>query len=53
MGSVSVDMSAMTALSPNDFATIVCACGYVHEDRPDDSGESGCGAFWPVKLKLP
>jgi hypothetical protein len=52
MGSVSADMTAMTALSPADLATIVCACGSVHADRPDDSAESGCGAFWPVNLKM-
>jgi hypothetical protein len=26
--------------------TLVCACGHPHKDRPDDSEESGCGAFW-------
>jgi hypothetical protein len=51
MGGVSSDMKAMTALSARDLATIVCACGYVHKDRPEDADESGCGAFCPVNLK--
>ncbi|WP_162260241.1 hypothetical protein [Terrabacter sp. Root181] len=26
--------------------TVICGCGYVHPDRPAESGESGCGAYW-------
>jgi hypothetical protein len=29
-----------------EHVTLVCACGHQHKDRPDDSEESGCGAFW-------
>lgn len=30
--------------------TIICACGHLHEKRPDDSDEDGCGAFWKIAL---
>jgi len=29
-----------------DVFTVICACGYGHSDRPADSSESGCGAYW-------
>jgi hypothetical protein len=32
-------------------ATVVCACGSPHLDRPKDSTETGCGAFWTVTLQ--
>jgi hypothetical protein len=32
------------------FVTLYCQCGHVHTNRPADSPESGCGAYWPVEL---
>ncbi len=31
-------------------ATMICACGATH-DRPGDSDEAGCGAYWTVMLQ--
>ena len=31
-------------------ATVYCLCGHLHEGRPDDSDEMGCGAYWEVTL---
>lgn len=30
--------------------TVYCACGYPHADRPIESPENGCGAYWLVDL---
>ena len=49
MGSMREEM--MDKMASGDPATIICACGFPHDQRPDDAGESGCGAFWPVCLK--
>jgi hypothetical protein len=32
----------------NSYA--LCACGFTHEKRPADAGESGCGAYWPIEV---
>lgn len=32
------------------IVTVYCQCGHVHADRPADSPENGCGAYWPVEL---
>lgn len=46
-----VDSKAVSDLAAESQpTTIVCACGYPHEDRPDDAHESGCGAFWRVLI---
>jgi hypothetical protein len=33
---------------PETVATVYCACGFPHKDRPADSTETGCGAYWDV-----
>lgn len=43
---VAVDKAAW---ADGEEATVICACGAPH-DRPKDSDESGCGAYWSVKL---
>lgn len=30
--------------------TVFCACGHMHAERPPESIENGCGAFWTVEL---
>jgi hypothetical protein len=30
--------------------TVYCECGYAHPERPPESPESGCGAYWTVDL---
>ncbi|MFG1754071.1 hypothetical protein [Streptosporangium sandarakinum] len=35
---------------PVGARTVCCDCGYVHAERPDDSWDQGCGAFWQVEL---
>lgn len=30
--------------------TVVCQCGYPHPERPPESPDSGCGAFWDVPV---
>lgn len=30
--------------------TVYCQCGYPHQDRPAESPDSGCGAFWDVPV---
>ncbi|MFI6231850.1 hypothetical protein ACIBCR_31595 [Micromonospora echinospora] len=35
---------------PTGLVTVICACGYPHAERPAESGESGCGAYWKVRL---
>jgi hypothetical protein len=27
-----------------------CECGRIHANRPESSGENGCGAYWSVTL---
>jgi hypothetical protein len=30
--------------------TVICACGYPHQDRPADAkNDNGCGAFWKIQ----
>jgi hypothetical protein len=45
-----VESETDPSLSTGGRATIVCACGSFHADRPPDANESGCGAFWAVDL---
>ncbi|MEH1016352.1 hypothetical protein V6U90_25010 [Micromonospora sp. CPCC 206060] len=35
---------------PAGPVTVICACGFPHAERPAESGESGCGAYWKVTL---
>ncbi|MFH8450183.1 hypothetical protein ACH4CD_13100 [Streptomyces fungicidicus] len=30
--------------------TMYCECGYWHEDRPPESPDTGCGAYWSVDI---
>ncbi|GAA1007907.1 hypothetical protein Aple_044250 [Acrocarpospora pleiomorpha] len=30
--------------------TVYCVCGHLHADRPTESPENGCGAYWLVNL---
>ncbi|WP_424530873.1 hypothetical protein ACOZ38_13725 [Sphaerisporangium viridialbum] len=30
--------------------TVCCDCGHVHAERPADSWDQGCGAYWQVRL---
>jgi hypothetical protein len=47
MGAVAAeDVETLQKLTP----TIICACGHMHDERPDDSDEDGCGAFWKVAV---
>ncbi|MFK4071408.1 hypothetical protein [Streptomyces sp. NPDC029674] len=32
---------------------VYCQCGYPHPDRPPESPDSGCGAFWDVPVPPP
>ena len=32
---------------------VYCQCGYPHADRPAESPDSGCGAFWEVPAPTP
>ncbi|MFF5517123.1 hypothetical protein [Streptomyces coeruleorubidus] len=32
---------------------VYCACGYPHPERPPESPDSGCGAFWDVPVPPP
>ncbi|MER5375098.1 hypothetical protein [Streptomyces sp. NPDC002553] len=32
---------------------VYCACGYPHPERPPESPDSGCGAFWDVQVPQP
>jgi hypothetical protein len=43
------DGAQILALEP---ATVICACGYAHHDRPAASKETGCGAFWTIDVEL-
>lgn len=31
-------------------ALVVCMCGHVHENRPPEATDHGCGRFWSVPL---
>ena len=30
--------------------TVYCTCGHLHADRPAESPDNGCGAYWLVDL---
>ncbi|GGZ34291.1 hypothetical protein [Streptomyces poonensis] len=30
--------------------TVFCQCGYPHAERPPESPDTGCGAFWDVPV---
>jgi hypothetical protein len=30
--------------------TVYCQCGYPHAERPPESPDTGCGAFWDVPV---
>ncbi|MFI8928730.1 hypothetical protein ACIG3E_13770 [Streptomyces sp. NPDC053474] len=30
--------------------TMYCECGYWHGDRPPESPDTGCGAYWSVDI---
>ncbi|MEU6826835.1 hypothetical protein ABZ921_40045 [Streptomyces atriruber] len=32
---------------------VYCQCGYPHPDRPPESPDAGCGAFWDVPVPPP
>jgi len=32
---------------------VYCQCGYPHPERPPESPDSGCGAFWDVPVPPP
>jgi hypothetical protein len=40
--------NVLRGIEPIKSVTVICACGYPHEDRPDAKNESGCGAFWKI-----
>lgn len=42
--------SASALKPPPGPVTVICACGFPHAERPTESGESGCGAYWKVVL---
>ncbi|MFF0118376.1 hypothetical protein ACFYP0_07760 [Micromonospora arida] len=42
--------NVVPVLPPGSF-TVICACGYPHAERPAEAGESGCGAYWKVKVE--
>lgn len=29
--------------------TVYCECGHIHENRPAEAIDNGCGAFWQVE----
>ncbi|MEV3856589.1 hypothetical protein AB0J38_19960 [Streptomyces sp. NPDC050095] len=33
--------------------TVFCQCGFPHPDRPPESPDTGCGAFWDVPVPPP
>lgn len=35
----------------NRRITVYCACGHLHPDRPAESPDNGCGAYWLVDLE--
>ncbi len=49
------DMGSLSAPAGQDArpqtATVICSCGSAHPDRPADSDEDGCGAFWKVRFE--
>ncbi|MGQ4385312.1 hypothetical protein [Streptomyces sp. SAS_270] len=32
---------------------VYCQCGYPHADKPPESLDTGCGAFWDVAVPAP
>jgi len=49
MGSVSAE-AVKDFAAAGEIVTMICECGFVHDKKPSDSTESGCGAFWKVRL---
>jgi hypothetical protein len=48
-----VDALGEPPFEDGEEAVVVCSCGSAHRDRPKELNESGCGAYWPVKLRRP
>ena len=37
-------------LSEAREVAVYCECGYLHAERPPESPDAGCGAYWPVDI---